>query len=174
MRNVKKIRKSELVEMLLNCNFGSQPVSIQYVTEPKINKEGKKLFPNLIKIANIGGMIGYSYQNSVNNQLERESKEKNFVSQTLWNGKGRRVNPYISEHIEKGDKYMTVKYQQSFMSLFLSNNQLIDRSKVKPFLPVKYKNQSQGTDNEVIHLEININNIRKIKMRKTTYILIED
>ena len=173
MKNVKKITKVELTQMLINWNYGSQPISVQYITQPKLNKAGKLVFPSLTKIAAIGGMIGYSYENSVNNQLQRENKEKDFISQSLWNGKGRRINKCLSEHIEKGEKYLTVKYQQSFISFYMNENQIVRREEVKPFLPPKAKNQSQGTEKEVVHLEININNIRKIKMRKTTY-LIED
>ena len=39
--NEVKITKQQLIEMLANWSFGTQPVSIQYVTEPKLTKEGK-------------------------------------------------------------------------------------------------------------------------------------
>jgi len=101
MKNNKKITRNQFIEMLRNWNFGAQPVSIQYVTSPKLNAQGKAKFGEVTKIANVGGMVGYCYENSVNNQLEREGKEKEFISQSLWNGKGKRLSLALSTHVEK-------------------------------------------------------------------------
>ena len=50
MKSTVKITKAELIKMLLNWNYGAQPVSIQYVTEPKLNKEGKARFGTITKM----------------------------------------------------------------------------------------------------------------------------
>mgnify|MGYP000944913745 CR=1 FL=1 len=174
MKNTKKITKNQLVEMLINWNFGAQPVSIQYITEPKLNKEGKQIFGNVTNFANVGGMVGYCYENSVNNQLEREQKEKDFVSKPLWNGKGKRINLAISTHVEKGTFYLTYKAQQTFKSFhFDANMNLIPYSALKPYFPdAKPKNQGVEAGNEVHHREISIENIKRLKLKKTTYEII--
>lgn len=174
MKNVKKITVKELTEMLLNWNFGAQPASIQYVTSPKLNKDGKAKFGQITKIANIGCLIGYSYENSVNNQLEREQKEREFIAQPLWNGKGKRLSTALSTHIEKNSFYLTYKAQQTFKSFYFAENlDLISLKDLKPYFPDNTpKNQGVESGNEVHHREISLDNIRKLKFKKMTYILV--
>ena len=113
MKNTIKITQADFIAMLKDWNFGAQPVSLQYVTTPKISKEGERRFDGKVtKIANVGGMVGYCYENSVNNQLEREAKEAEFKSQSLWHGKGKRISLALSTHVEKGTYYLTYKAQQ--------------------------------------------------------------
>lgn len=174
MKNVKNITRNELVEMLLNWNFGAQPVSIQYVTEPKLTKEGKAKFGNVTKIANVGGMVGYCYENSVNNQLEREHKESDFMSKPLWNGKGKRLSLALSTHIEKGTFYLTYKAQQTFRAFhFDSALNFIPYSILKAYFPDhKPTNQGVNEGNEINHREISIDNVKRLKLRKVTYVVI--
>lgn len=171
MKSTVKITRNQLVEMLLNWNYGAQPVSIQYVTQPKLNKEGKARFGTITKIANVGGMVGYCYESSVNNQLEREGKEREFLSKPLWGGKGQRLSLALSRHIEKGTYYMTYKAQQTFRSFhFDSALNFIPYVTLKPFFPDSTpKNQGVEEGNEIHHREISIENIKKIKFKKITY-----
>lgn len=173
MKNTIKITKIQLIEMLRNWKFGAQPASVQYVTTPKINKEGKIKFGEITRIANMGIMIGYNYQNSVNNQLERENELKNFMAQQLWRGKGKRISLALSTHIEKGTFYMSYKSQQTFKSYHfdLALN-FIPVSLLKPFFPVNnYK--CQGTAKPVYHREISIDNIRRLKFKGNSYFITE-
>jgi len=174
MRNEIKISKTELVEMLRNWNYGAQPASIQYVTEPKLTKEGKMRFGIITKIANVGVMIGYIYANSVNNQLEREAKERDFMAKQLWNGKGKRVSHALSTHVEKGTFYLTYKYQQTFRALHLDSAlNLIPNAVIRAFFPEsKPTNQGVEEGNEIHHREISIENIKRLKFKKTTYVVI--
>ena len=173
MRNEIKISKTELVAMLRNWNHGAQPASLQYVTEPKLTKEGKMRFGTVTKIANIGIMVGYIYENSVNNQLEREAKERDFMAKQLWNGKGKRISHALSTHVEKGTFYLTYKYQQTFRALhFDSALNLIPNALIKAFFPVSNPAESQGTETAIYHREISIDNVRRLKFKKTTYVVI--
>lgn len=171
MKKVKKITKEQFIEMLKNWKYGAQPVSVQYVTSPKLNKLGKSKFGNVIKIANVGGMIGYVYENSVNNQKEREGKERDFLAQSLWKGKGKRLSTALSMHIEKGKYYLTFKHQQTFKSFFFDSQlNMVNINELKScFYDNTPKNQGVDEGNEIHHREILIDNIRKIKFRKTTY-----
>jgi hypothetical protein len=174
MKNTVKISKADFIKMLLTWNLGAQPASIQYVTEPKLTAEGKKRFGNITKIANVGGMIGYSYENSVNNQLERENKEREFMAQPLWKGKGKRLSPALATHIENGNFYLTYKAQQTFKSFhFDINLNFVPYAILKSFFP-ESKNYSQGVNegSEVHHREIKIDNVRRVKIKKVTYELI--
>jgi hypothetical protein len=174
MKNTIKISKSQFIEMLRTWNFGAQPVSLQYVTTPKLNAEGKAKFGDVTKIANVGGMVGYCYENSVNNQLEREAKEAEFKSQSLWKGKGKRISLALSTHIEKETFYLTYKAQQTFKSFHFDNAlNFIPIALLKPFFP-QSSFASQGTDKPVYHREIKIDNIRRFKFKRTTYELIPE
>jgi len=170
MKNTIKITRNQLIEMLANWNLGAQPASIQYVTEPKLNKEGKARFGTVTKFANVGGLIGYKYENAVNNQLEREAKEREFLAQPLWNGKGKRISTALSTHIEKNSFYLTYKAQQTFKSFhFDSVLNLIPNAILKPYFPQSDPSKYQGTETAVYHREISIDNVKRLKFKKTTY-----
>lgn len=173
MKNQKNITKAELIEMLRNWNFGAQPVSLQYVTEPKLTAEGKAKFGDVVKIANVGGMVGYVYENSVNNQLEREGKEREFMAQPLWKGAGKRLSTALSMHVNKGTFYLTYKAQQTFRALHLDSNLNIIPNRIAEAYfqksdPAKY----QGTEKAVYHRELSIENLRRLKFKKTTYVVV--
>jgi hypothetical protein len=166
---VQEMKVNELVEMLTNWSNGTAPLSVITVTTPKINKAGKEKFGEVMKVANAGGLLGYDYENSVNNQREKEQKLRDFLSEPLWNGKGRRVSPAMSEHIDKGTKYMTYKHQQTNSVNYIdSQGNVIDINDLKEFF-YKSKNRKQGTNKVINHREVKINNIRYIKMNGIKY-----
>lgn len=173
MRNTVKITKVQLISMLMNWSFGAQPASVQYITTPKLNKEGKNRFGDVTKIANVGIMLGYNYQNSVNNQRERENEIKDFMAQQLWKGKGKRLSPCLAMHKEKETFYMSYKSQQTFKAFhFDTVLNFIPVALLKPYFPVNNSAKYQGVEKAVYHREISIDNIKKLKFRKTTYEII--
>ena len=173
MRNEIKITKTELVKMLLNWNHGAQPASLQYVTEPKLTPEGRAKFGTVTKIANVGIMVGYIYENSVNNQLEREAKERDFMSKQLWNGKGKRISTALSKHIEKGKFYLTYKAQQTMRSFYFDNAlKPIPNAIIKAYFPKSDPAKSQGVDKPVYHREISIDNVKRLKYDGKTFIIV--
>ena len=170
MKNQKNISLETLKEMLLNWNYGAQPVSIQYVTTPKLVKAGKEKFGNVTKIANIGAMVGYKYENSVNNQRERENEIRDFMSKPLWGGKGKRLSTALSTHVEKGTFYLTYKKQQTFKSFhFDAVLNFIPMAILKPYFTPYTPPKNQGVEKVVHHREISLENVRKLKFKGTTY-----
>ena len=168
-----KITKAQFVQMLKDWSHGAQPASVQYVTTPKMNAEGKRKFGEVTRMAYIGVMLGYNYTNSVNNQRERENELRTFMAQQLWHGKGKRVSPALAMHVEKQTYYMSYKMQQTMKSFhFDTALNFIPVALLKPFFP-QYKNKSQGTMKEVYHREINIDNIRRVKFKGVTYELVK-
>ena len=151
-------------------DFASTTVQNKFALPAK----GKTKFGDVTRIANIGIMLGYNYTNSVNNQRERENEMRDFMAQQLWRGKGKRLSPALSTHIEKETFYMSYKAQQTFKSFhFDSALNFIPLALLKPFFPPK-TNHSQGTEKAVYHREISIDNIRRLKFKKTTYELIPE
>jgi hypothetical protein len=169
MKTTEKMTISEFVNFLMNWNFGAQPVSLQYVTEPKLTAEGKRKFGEVTKIANVGGMVGYVYENSVNNQLEREGKEREFVSQPLWKGAGKRINTALSMHVAKQKYYLTYKAQNTFKSFhFDSVLNLIPNALIKQYFPQSDTAKYQGTETAIYHREIAVENVRRFKYKGKT------
>jgi hypothetical protein len=174
MKNKMKITKNELIQILLNWSYGAQPAAIQYISEPKLTKEGKINFGTITKIANVGVILGFIYENAVNRERKKEGLDSNFESKELWAGKGKHINNLLITHIEKGTYYLSYKYQQTFKSLHLDKNlNIIPNEVLKPYFPEKTENKSQGIENEVPIRIINIDNIRKLKFRKTTYEIVK-
>ena len=166
MKNVIKINKEQLRQMLLDWNLGAQPFSIQYLTAPKINKHGKKLYGEVVKLANVGGMIGYDYESSMNRQLVREGKAPDFKRLPLWNGKGKHESVALVKHVDTKEKYLSYKYQQTFRS-FLFDGLLnpISNEDLKEF----YYKSSPRKDVEA--RTVKLDNIKKLKFKKTTYVI---
>jgi hypothetical protein len=118
-------------------------------------------------------MVGYVYENSVNNQLERESKEKDFVAQPLWKGAGKRISTALSMHTAKGTFYLTYKAQQTFRAIHLDSAlNLIPSAIIKQYFPASDPAKYQGTETAIYHREISIDNVRRLKFKKTTYVVI--
>lgn len=175
MKNTVKVTRSQFIEMLRTWNFGAQPVSIQYVTEPKLNADGKRKFGTVTKIANVGGFVGYIYENSRNNELEKNNAERDFIAQPLWNGKGKRISLALSTHVEKGTFYLTYKAQQTFKSFhFDTALNLIPIALLRPYFPASKPAVHNEVESKVYHREIGIENVRRFKFKKTTYELIPE
>lgn len=173
MKNSKNVTRSEMAEMLKNWNFGAQPASVQYITNASLTKDGEAIFGRVIKIANVGGMIGYSYENSVNNQREREGLLKDFLAEKLWKGAGERVSTALARHIANGKLYLTFKKQQTFQSFyFTESGKPVSKNDLKPYFKPITPSAKQGVEKEVKHREISLDNTIRIKFRKTTYNLV--
>jgi hypothetical protein len=170
MKNSVKITVNQLIEKLATWNKGAQPASIQYVTEPDLTKEGKQRFGNITKIANIGAMIGYSYENSVNNQREREEKLTNFMAEPLWKGAGMRISTALAMHKTTKKFYLSYKKQQTFRSFHFDQALNFIPSKIlAPFFKSQGSYDKQGVDKPVYHREISIENVKRLKFGGVTY-----
>ena len=172
MKNQVEITKTELVNMLTEWKFGAQPASIQYITEAALTKEGKKTFGTVKKVANVHCMIGYNYQNSVNNQRAREEELKNFMAQPLWRGAGSRVSTALATHNTKGTFYLTYKKVNTMKSFYFdADGNMLTTEELKSYFKPVYKPTNQGIEKVVNHREVGIDNVLKVKFRKTTYVI---
>lgn len=202
MKNTKKLTISDAIQMLLNWNFGSQPSSVQYITTPELTPEGYEKFGTVTKIANVGVMLGYCYENSVNNAQEKLGLERDFVSQALWNGAGKRINAVMSEYVglPMKVKYATKNGQKTDVVIPPTEKEIAEYKRKQAKVGTKhlsYKYQQtfrsfylDGNMNLISykellpyfparkdtplveHREIELKNVKKIKFRKTTYELV--
>ena len=195
MKTVKNITVAEFKNMLSNYNFGAQPASANIMTKPAMTAIGKELFGEITQISALQGMLGYVYQNSVNNQLEREQMERDFVAQPLWNGAGKRVNTVMSSRVEKivvqtkrtkagiviqpeitkeGQTffYLTFKKDKTLKTYsFDINMNLLTKEQLAIALVPPTPAKQGGIIKKINHREIHIENVKKLKFRKTTYVI---
>lgn len=145
-----------------------------YKDTPK-NREkyGDRTFNRVIEKKNTIGTVNYIYENSVNNQQDRENLTSDFVSQPrTW---GTRICPAIVIH--KGELYLTLKFGSTknvirenengsvIPSHIFDNWQLA--SKKNSYLTAKAQ-ERQGIENVVIPNDFKFANISSIKINNRT------
>jgi hypothetical protein len=154
------LTKQEALNTLMNVK-GTTFMSIETTTIPKL--KAKNPFKDLKKVSLISGAIGFNYENSVNNQREREGLENNFESKPrAW---GHRIdNTPVVEH--KGKHYLEVKVQSS-KSEYFDGDLRIDVDKIKPWM---YSNSSrQELNKEVIVRDYSLDSIFRMNLNKKEY-----
>ena len=109
MRNTQHITKTQLVDLLTKID-GKQATFISIVAEvdARLKKRGNKYSKDSItKINKYSGLINYNYQNSVNNQREREGIDTNFVSKATYASKiNDKYNGCLAQHDVTGQVYL--------------------------------------------------------------------
>jgi hypothetical protein len=182
VRPVYFMTAKQLMDLLLDWNLGSQPASIQYVTEPPLIAEGKAKFGGAVKIGTISGLIGYDYENSVNLQRKREGLEPDFKAQSLWNGAGEVLHSTMAKrNVMKNRQkdgikfkeptgevifYLRYKHQKSLRALhFDSAMNFLPIGLIKPFFKPYYANKSQGVDKVIKPRTLKIENVRRLRFK---------
>lgn len=150
------------IEQVLEKVPGARIVRLRTKTQVKMLARGKLAFPKGVsKISSRNGIVGANYENCVNNQLEREGKEAEFTSQSLWSGRGRTVSKFIVEHTETGKRYIKfLPNPERTESIYVDNSTglELDFEVVKPYLPA-FKEPNQGTEKPVFWLTVELDNI---------------
>lgn len=119
--------------------------------------------------------VGLTYRNTVNNRLEKEGKEKDFVPQQLpwgeWVGSGSTI-------IEnKGKFYLRLSLvgANGTEKRYFRNGNAISKSAIEDILPAKKQNTNdhQGLENPVIVINVNIETITRIAINGEEYRIAE-
>lgn len=166
-------------KFLANLN-GAKIVSLRTKTDVKMLAASRQKFPKGIsKIAVRNGIIGASYENAVNNQLEREEKLPEFQAESLWKGKGRSVSSFLVEHCETKEQYLKFLPKTNSIgnnitkSIYVDNatGLEIEQSEFSEFMPKGGYSVSnvQGTEKEIKWQVIAIKNVIGIKCGELEY-----
>ena len=142
---------------------GCEIATIQTETIPKLLVAGKCL-GSIRKRSKMNVLIGFDYENSVNNQLGREDTEMEFIAKPRkW---GKRVDLKTVEH--KGNTYLTIQSLKCYdMEYVDSQGDTIPDEIVKPFLPKKSASR-QGTSKEIVYRDFKVESIKEITFRGHT------
>ena len=149
-----------LVNFLGTINKGTFGTTLIVVTEPKMNKRNNPYYGRVHKatcLVNVA--IGYNYENTVNNRLEREGAEANFISQKP---SGRSWVEGMENILLVSDKDAEQMYLRTTMlrntnskSVYLIDGRKATNAEIesiKAFMPTASKPSNQGLSegNEVI------------------------
>ena len=145
--------------------------TITTVTDAPMNKGNNPFYGRVKKQTVINVMLNFIYANSVNNQREKEGNEQEFIPHARkW---GERIQgTTLVQH--KGSIYVEYKANGKPQSI----EYFVDGTKVSKELISLYLTKSnsntehQGIEKEVILRDVNINNIKAIKINKEEYIII--
>lgn len=144
---------------------------VYQLNEKNIAKYGVRTFKNVFEKKNTVGTVNFIYENSVNNERERENITETFVaSPRVW---GYRINPAIVIH--NGEIYLSIKFLYTDnVTRFDENDEIIsDDIFSKWQLDSKksdYKKQiaqkNQLVEDVIIINDFKIKNIQSIKINK--------
>jgi hypothetical protein len=167
------VEKSAIINIIQNTVKGTTVVSVDTVTEPKMNKTGNPFYGRVTKSCTMNGLIGFDYSNSVNNQANREGKEEREVKARAW-GILTEDRLFVTH---KDEYYLQVKVQSiSDTPVFYCDGEMIDKTVLEPFL-VKHSGKSStqaDIDKEVIVRDIKMTNVKSIRFAGGEYDIIPD
>jgi hypothetical protein len=102
--------------------IGPTPKIVTLITRTEkrlVMRNGFRPFQYVIRIARRNGIIGCSYESSVNRRREKEGQPTNqggeilyFNALELWNGKGVYDTPYTARHIDTNQRYICFRPSQ--------------------------------------------------------------
>ena len=164
---MKTITVENLKGVLLNLK-GSQFVTISALVEARSRKTGNP-YKAIYKLSKVNGISGADYENSVNNQLEREGKENDFsAGERSW---GTRISPTLVEN--KGKSYLAMHVQKTSKPTYLvdKNSMLtvIDKKKIENFIIQPSKPTQGGVEKNVIYRNYSLENIKYIAIGGEKY-----
>ena len=157
-----------VMSQILREQRGAKPVTIIAETEQKV-KQGTKNSPSpfrgkrVVKRSRVNGMIGCIYENSVNNQREREGSEKTFqVKPRVW---GKRIpSTPIVEY--RGKDYLEIKIENVLSTEYLVDGKVTPQEELRDYLPSKRSNANQELEKEVLLCCYTLDNVKEITLDK--------
>jgi hypothetical protein len=166
MANV--INQDQLKDLL--NQKGTTIVSFTAVVDPKLKKTGNPFDPGqVMKRSVVNGMVGWNYQNSVNNQRVREGNEEEFVAHPRKWGERIQGTPFV-EHNDK--TYLELKVESTKDPVYLVDGKEATDAQLETihrFLPTRSGSSRQGTEKMVIIRDYNLATIKSIKTKGQEY-----
>ena len=138
-----------------------------------MNKTGNPYHNKITKKSIQNVMIGTTYENRVNNNLEREEKERNFeVSEN-------KVGEHLSKVVLYNDN--TKKYYLQYERFnevkptveYIFEGNEIEKKLFENFMIKSNNYSNQGTDRTVNILSVTLNNIKQITLNGQKYKVVE-
>lgn len=173
---MKYVTRNELAEKIKTVT-GSTIVKMVSHTEVRMNKTANP-YLGATKVSTINGSLGWNYENVVNNQLERENKEREFSAQPPKGKLHTDCKHFLIDEKTGTKTYLVIfplpkseerKLEEPTRYFFKGKE--IDKEVLTPFLVKSYKPQSQGTDKAIIYRTYNFDNIVSMRLLSEDYIV---
>ncbi len=168
----KKITKTVNLSQLLNILRmvdGKRPQMISFiaVTDARL-KKGKGADANpyfgTVKMSKVIGMINFNYENSVNNQLDREGNENEFKAEKrLYGVKNDESNGCLL--YGANEPKLIVKVESSEKPIYMYQGKVIEKKKIEPWLPASATANRQievGIEKQIIYRNYDLSSLREI------------
>lgn len=158
----RNVTKTQLVNEIRKV-ITSTAISIDVETEVRMRKTDNPYF-GATKRNRVAGLIGFDYENSVNNQLGREEKTMDFVAQEhKWAKPTDSRNLLTNEASTK--LYLRLKVQSASHPVYSFNGREISKDLLVPFIPITKKPNTQANlDKEIIVRTYDMDNIKSVRM----------
>lgn len=161
------VTKTELVRLFQSIK-GNTAISMVAETEADMNKKNNPYYGTR-KTNTIAGLIGFDYENSVNNQLGREDKDMDFVARKPVWAVGTDCR-HIVTNKDGSELYVYIKVQSAGTPSFSFNGQPVDAEVVKPYIKEHKKPMTQdGLEKEIVVRMFKVSNILSVKMLGEEY-----
>lgn len=165
------------LQAMLQESKGAKFVGLTTITEPDLIANCP--FKNdCIKISYFSGIVNWNYQNSVNNQRERESKETTFEAKPRKWGTRLKDSPFVSHVLKSGEHklYLEVKIEKTLGHYYYqkSTQSLYSENAIKPFLREKRNSGEQDLEKEIILRDYWVKNIAIISINNHNYMIKEN
>lgn len=142
---------NSVIEFVKNVSRGTFGISLITLTEPKMRKTNNPYFGRVHKATYLTNVaLGYNYENSVNNRLDRKGLETDFQAEKP-KGKSWDEYPYIL----KSDKDASIKYLRCTMrqntkakSVYILDGKIVTdasvEAEIKGFIPTSSTSKKQA------------------------------
>jgi hypothetical protein len=170
---MKVVTAGQLEQVIEGAVKGTTAVSVVSETQVRMVKKHRETgeanpFLGAIKRQKKNGMIGFDYQNSVNNQAEREDKGEREAKSRAW---GVLSESRLFVH-HKGASYLQLKLQSVTDTVYLLDGVEVAEADIKPYLSASSKSSTQADlEKQVIVNDIKLENIKALTMMGETYVL---
>lgn len=166
------ITKAEAIGLFKSVKSCSA-ISLTAETPCDMNKRGNPFY-GTTKLNWVAGLIGFSYPNSVNNQLGREDKEMDFEAQKpIWAVATDSRNLVTNK--DGSELYVYIKVQSAGKPIYKLNGDVVEAEKVKPYLKEHTKPHTQdGLDKEIVVRMFKLSNILAFRMLGEEYVIADN
>lgn len=167
------ITTSEAIRIIQRNVNGTMAVSIDTDTEvdKSMNKTGNPFYGmGIRKLSTLNGLIGFDYENSVNNQAAREGLEARTAKPRKW---GVLTDDRLFV-VHKGKWYLQMKVQSATNVRYQYPDQRpIDVAVLEDFMPEKARSSTQADlTKEVCVRDITMSNITAMRFKCAEYDII--
>jgi len=167
------------LEAILTSQKGFTFVELEYTTIVKVKKRNNINFIDhpLYKHTKLNAGFNGSYQNAVNNRLDKKDIEPDFISQPLPWGEWKVVNKII-KHNENIYVRFYLHKNSNAESIYEYDGKQVDVNELLEFLPSSGESARQSeaglnVEEQAKPLNIQINNINSISLNKQRYCIIK-